>query len=168
VHHGRRHSKAAVCHVAHCLCVCVCAAYPAVTPPPGCAFVTYATWAATEAAIEALNGTFTFPGAGQPIMVKLADAKPQDMQRVGAKRGIDVMGGGERGKAVWLKCPLLGYGGRACYGEGGRMGFGSEWWGHARHLLGGVGKYGEVQTRCRTCSRGRQQHWLLQVWREQQ
>jgi hypothetical protein len=57
--------------------------------------VTYATWAATEAAIEALNGTFTFPGAGQPIMVKLADAKPQDMQRVGAKRGIDVMGGGE-------------------------------------------------------------------------
>lgn len=42
-----------------------------------------------------MNGTFTFPGAGQPIMVKLADAKPQDMQRVGAKRGIDVMGGGE-------------------------------------------------------------------------
>lgn len=63
--------------------------------PAGCAFVTYSTWAAAEAAIEALNGTFTFPGAAQAIMVKLADAKPQDMQRVGAKRGMmDMMGGG--------------------------------------------------------------------------
>lgn len=49
--------------------------------------------------MEALNGVFTFPGAGQPIAVKFADAKPQDMQRVGAKRGInmEMMGGGGGG-----------------------------------------------------------------------
>lgn len=75
--------------------------------------MTYTTWAAAEAAAEALNGTFTFPGAAAPIAVKLADAKPSDMQKIGAKRGMmDMMGGGGGGMGGGERRRALG----VCWG----------------------------------------------------
>jgi hypothetical protein len=82
--------------------------------------VTFSTWAAAEQCIEALNGQFTFPGATQHIMVKLADAKPQDMQRVGAKRGMMDMGPGahECKGGVWVWRGVRCFGAAFVGGEG--------------------------------------------------
>ena len=51
---------------------------PAPALPAGCAFVQYSTWAACEAAIEALHDTATMPGSEHPLVVKFADAKKND------------------------------------------------------------------------------------------
>jgi hypothetical protein len=40
--------------------------------------VQYSTWAACEAAIEALHDTATMPGSEHPLVVKFADAKKND------------------------------------------------------------------------------------------
>jgi hypothetical protein len=107
------------------LAVLLCLALP--LPLPGCAFVTYSTWAAAEAAIEGVDSKFTLPGAANPIAVKMADAKPQDIQRVGGKRGLgDMMmggmGGGMGGMGGGGKRQFMGQG--MPYGKGGGMGGG--------------------------------------------
>jgi hypothetical protein len=82
--------------------------------------VTYSSWASAEAAIEGVDNKFTLPGAANPITVKFADAKPQDIQRVGGKRGAgDMMMGGMGGGG---KRQFMGQG--MAYGRGGGMGGG--------------------------------------------
>lgn len=49
----------------------------------GCAFVRYATWAAAEAAIDALAGRVALPGADAPLVLKFADARRRDGITVG-------------------------------------------------------------------------------------
>lgn len=44
----------------------------------GCAFVQYTSWAACEAAIDALHEKFTMSGCDHPLVVKFADAKRPD------------------------------------------------------------------------------------------
>eukprot|EP00879_Flechtneria_rotunda_P013534 GHRR01014132.1.p2 GENE.GHRR01014132.1~~GHRR01014132.1.p2 ORF type:complete len:135 (+),score=53.24 GHRR01014132.1:391-795(+) len=93
----------------------------------GCAFVTYSTWAAAEQAIEGVDGKFTLPGASNAIAVKFADAKPQDIQRIGGKRGMmEMMGGiGSANKRQFVG-QGMGYtakGGGAT-GMGGMQGYG--------------------------------------------
>lgn len=86
--------------------------------------MTFATWAAAEAAIEGVDGKFTLPGAQNPIAVKLADAKPQDIQRVGGKRGMaDMMGGSAKRQFMGQG---MGYAGKGGMGGGmaGGMGYG--------------------------------------------
>lgn len=67
--------------------------------------------------------THTPTGASLPIAVKLADAKPQDMQRVGAKRGMTMdamMGAGGPNKRQMMG----GYGGMVREETGARGGQG--------------------------------------------
>lgn len=91
--------------------------------------MTFATWAAAEAAIEGVDGKFTLPGAQNPIAVKFADAKPQDIQRVGAKRGVmdmqmgGMMGGGANKRQFMGHQQQQGYG-AAKGGMGGMGGMG--------------------------------------------
>lgn len=59
----------------------------------GCAFVQYSSWAACEAAIEALHDKTTMPGAEHPLVVKFADAKKSDAGMM-QKRGLGMMGMG--------------------------------------------------------------------------
>jgi hypothetical protein len=111
--------------------------------------VTFSSWAAAEQAIEALNGQFTFPGATQHIMVKLADAKPQDMQRVGAKRGMMDMGPGVLIMFIKEKC-----GARALYAvtQGLR---------HVAYVARVCWGGGAGAGSCRECSEGHLQYsWL--------
>jgi hypothetical protein len=102
--------------------------------------VTYSSWASAEAAIEGVDSKFTLPGAANPIAVKLADAKPQDIQRVGGKRGAgDMMMGGGMGGGGGGKRQFMGQGmpyGRGGGGMGGGMG-------------GGYGMGGMVRCSCR-------------------
>lgn len=92
--------------------------------------MTYTTWAAAEQAIEGVDGKFTLPGAQNPIAVKFADAKPQDMQRVGGKRAMmDMPMGGGPNKRQFMG--PQGYPGKGGMGPGmnsmggmGGMGYG--------------------------------------------
>jgi hypothetical protein len=70
-----------------------------------------------------VDSKFTLPGAANPIAVKLADAKPQDIQRVGGKRGLgDMMMGGMGGMGGGGKRQFMGQG--MPYGKGGMGGYG--------------------------------------------
>lgn len=60
----------------------------------GCAFISFSRWSEAEAAIEAVNGKCTLPGALNPVAVRFADAKPTDLAKVGEKRPL---GGGVGG-----------------------------------------------------------------------
>ncbi|KAF8067108.1 HNRNPA1 [Scenedesmus sp. PABB004] len=98
----------------------------------GCAFVTFSTWASAEAAMEGVDGKFTLPGAQNPIAVKMADAKPTDIQRVGGKRGMaDMMagaggamaaGGAAKRQQFMAGMGMAGMMGGMGYGMGGMMG----------------------------------------------
>lgn len=57
----------------------------------GCAFVQFNSWAACEAAIEALHDKTTMPGAEHPLVVKFADAKKSDTGML-QKRGLGMLG----------------------------------------------------------------------------
>lgn len=61
----------------------------------GCAFVTYGSWAESEAAMRAVDGKYTLPGSPHPVAVKFADAKPAELAKFegrGTKRGAWEMG----------------------------------------------------------------------------
>jgi len=51
----------------------------------GCAFVQYTSWAACEAAIDALHDKRVMPGGEHPLVVKFADAKRADLPPSGRR-----------------------------------------------------------------------------------
>lgn len=107
----------------------------------GCAFVTFSSWAAAEQAIDGVDGKFTLPGAQNPIAVKMADAKPADIQRVGGKRGLvaaDLLLGGA------AKRQFVGYGGGGGK-QGGAAGMGG------MQGMGGYGNMGNMMGMVRCC-----------------
>jgi hypothetical protein len=62
---------------------------------PGCAFVTFDTWAEAEGALQAVDGKVSLPGSGHAMAVKFADAKPGELAKFearGTKRGAWEMG----------------------------------------------------------------------------
>jgi hypothetical protein len=86
--------------------------------PPGCAFVSYGSWAEAEAALKAVDQKATLPGGSHPITVKFADAKPAELAKFdgrGTKRG------------AW---------------DGGMMGGGGGGGGGKRQFMGGMGRGG--------------------------
>ena len=58
----------------------------------GCAFVQLASWAACEAAIDALHEQRVLPGCEHPLVVKFADAKRPDNLAAKQHRSISLLG----------------------------------------------------------------------------
>jgi hypothetical protein len=57
------------------------------------AFVSYSTWAAAEAAMEALNGTTPVATQQNPLVVKFADGKPRQQPALTTAGGAVAAGG---------------------------------------------------------------------------
>ncbi|CAD7698562.1 unnamed protein product [Ostreobium quekettii] len=96
----------------------------------GCAFVKFAKWAQAEMAMEALDGQNRFPNSTRPLVVKFADAKPQQEQsNVGDKRRLPEEGMGklakrsiQRGMEVPMGMGMpMGIAGGLAQGSMGRM-----------------------------------------------
>lgn len=61
----------------------------------------YSSWAACEAAIEALHDKTTMPGAEHPLVVKFADAKKSDAGMMQKRvRGRQGAGAGAAGRSA--------------------------------------------------------------------
>lgn len=105
---------------ATCLNQLLTVALHAACTTTGCAFVTYSTWAAAEAAVKAIDGKYTMPGGPHALTVRFADAKPAELAKFearGTKRGawelgsiggMGAMMGGGRGAGAGSKRQFMG------------------------------------------------------------
>lgn len=93
----------------------------------------FAKWAQAEAAIQALNGQNKIPGSTRPLVVKFADAKPQQEQQsnVGDKRRLNGEGvetyakrSIQRGMEMAMGISMMNGMGRGALGRVPQMGMG--------------------------------------------